>query len=217
MSKPTKFLPALVLGAAGAMSMAAPSLAVSIDYVEQASGSGSLNGVAFTNANIVLTMSNDTSHVIGGPPLFENLGTVTLSVNGGTAVTFTDSTEVFSAQAPAPATVGFADLTRSLDILDDGSALFATYDLKTSIGPISGVAFISANQAFPTTGGDFILTSAGPTSTFTARTAAVPAPPIGRGLTVAVAFGGVLFGARRLVLNRRRRALGAAIPTPSNI
>lgn len=205
MRKPATFLPALALGVAGAISAATPSLAVPVTYIEQAIATGSLGGVAFTDANVVLTMNNDTTNVIGGPTLFENLGTVTVSVNGGTAVTFTDSTEVFSAQAPSPATVGFADLTRSLDILDDASASFATYGLITSTGPISGAAFLSATKSFPTSGGAFILTSvAGPTSIFSATTVAVPAPG---GLPVVLAFGGVLFGAKLLERVRKRRSL----------
>jgi hypothetical protein len=205
MRRPTTFLPALALGVVGAISIAAPSLAVPITYTEQATATGSLGGVDFNDASVLLTMNNDTTNVIGGPTLFEILGTATVSVNGGAPVTFTDSIEVFSAQAVSPASVGFADLTRSLDILDDTSASFATYALTTSIGPISNTAFISANEAFPTTGGAFILTSvAGPTSSFTATTVAVPAPG---GLPVALAFVGVWFGAKLLERRRKRRSL----------
>jgi hypothetical protein len=40
----------------------------------------------------------------------------------------------------------------------------------------------------------------------------VPAPPIGRGLPVFLAVGGMLFGARLVDRNRKRRLLAAAIP-----
>jgi PEP-CTERM motif len=179
MRTPRTFLPALALGIAGAISAATPALAGPITYTEQATATGSLNGVPFTNANVLLTMNNDTTHVIGGPTLFENLGTVTLSVTGFATVTFTNSMEVFSDTSLLPATVGFSDLTQMLDVLDDGSVLFTGYDLKKPIGPISGTpANSSLNQAFPTTGGDFLLTDvAFNTSTFTATTsAAVPEP-----------------------------------------
>jgi PEP-CTERM motif len=183
MWKPAKSLTALFLGAAGAISAATPSLAVPITYTEQATATGSLGGVNFTDASVLLTMNNDTTNVTGGSTLFENLGIATVSVNGGIPVTFTDPLiEVFSAQAPSPpgfpATVGFADVTRMLDILDAASVSFATYDLKTSIGPISGSpAPTSFNEAFSTTGGDFILTSvSGGTSTFTATATSTAAP-----------------------------------------
>jgi hypothetical protein len=177
MRRPVTFLPALALGAAGAISAAAPSLAVPITYTETATATGSLNGVAFTNATILLMMNNDTTNVTGTPPgaptLFENFGTATVSVNGGAAVTFTDPLiEVFSAQAVSPATVGFSDVTRGLDILDDATVSFAGYALAGSIGPISGSpAPSSFNEVFPTTGGGFLLTDvAFNTSTFTATT-----------------------------------------------
>src|SRR5689334_14049019 len=103
MRKTATFLPALALGVAGAISVATPSLAVPITYIEQATASGSLGGIMFTNASVTLRMLNDTTHVIGAPPLFENFGTATVSLNGGPAVTFTDPLiEVFSAQAPLP-------------------------------------------------------------------------------------------------------------------
>jgi hypothetical protein len=41
---------------------------------------------------------------------------------------------------------------------------------------------------------------------------AVPAPPIGRGLPVLLAVGGILFGAKLFARTRRRRWLGTAIP-----
>jgi hypothetical protein len=184
MRKTGAFLPALALGIAGAISGGAPpSLAVPITYIEQATASGSLGGLTFTDASVTLTMQNDTTHVIGSPPLFENFGAATVSVNSGPAVTFTDPLiEVFSAQAPFPAgtppTVGFSDVTRMLDILDVASSSFATYDLRNAIGPISGnPAPTSFNQSFATTGGAFILTSVvSNVSVFTATTSTVPEP-----------------------------------------
>jgi PEP-CTERM motif len=176
MRKSTTFLPALVLGAAGALSVATPSLAAPITYTEEATATGSLGGVAFTNATVLLTMNNVTTNITGGPTLFDNLGSATLTVGGGTPVTFTDSIQVFSNQSVSA--VGFQDATDSLDILDTASISFATYALATSIGPISGTALLNSDFSFPTSGGAFILTGVvGPTSTFTATTAAaVPEP-----------------------------------------
>jgi hypothetical protein len=207
MRKPTTFLPALALGVAGAITMAAASMAAPITYTETATASGSLNGVAFTDASVLLRMVNDTTLVVGGPDLFENFGILTVSLNGGIPVTFTDQMEVFSAQTVAPPTVGFSDLTSMLDVLDDGSVFFLGYDLRTAIGPITGnPALSSLGQPFPTTGGDFILTSiANDASTFTATTVAVPAPPIG-GLAVLITFGGAIFGARLLERRRARHS-----------
>jgi len=207
MRKLIMFLPALALGVAGAISVAAGSMAAPITYTETATASGSLNGVAFTDANVLLRMVNDTTLVVGGPDLFENFGILTVSLNGGIPVTFTDQMEVFSAPTLSPPTVGFSDITIHQDVLDDGSVFLANYDLKTAIGPISGSpALSSLDVPFPTTGGDFVLTSvANDTSTFTATTVAVPAPPIG-GLAVLITFGGAMFGARLLERRRARHS-----------
>jgi PEP-CTERM motif len=189
MRKTTTFLPAAALGIAGAMSVAAPSLAVPITYTEQATGSGCLGGTSqadctanhgFTNATVLLRMTNDTAHVTGASPLFENFGTVTVSVNGGPPATFTDPvTEVFSAQSPPlppPANGGFSDVTLGKDILDTADVAFATYDLKSSIGPITDTAIWSAPIFFPVTGGFFNLAVVVGSSTFTAVASTVPEP-----------------------------------------
>jgi hypothetical protein len=193
--------------------MAPPSLAAAITYTEQATGSGCLGGTTHADClanhafigSVLLTMSNNTGHVTGASPLFENFGTITVSVNGGPPVMFTDpQMEVFSAQSPPPATVGFADVTLGFDILDTANnAAFATYDLKSSIGPTPGTAIFSAAVFFPITGGFFNLSNvAGLTSTFTATTVAVPAPG---GLPMLIAFGGAFFGARLLQWSKKRR------------
>jgi hypothetical protein len=144
------------------------------DYLYRAAtASGSLNGIPFTDATVFLLMNNNTTNVTGGPSLFENVGTATVSVGGGPAVTFIDPIVVFSNQ-PVIA-VGFEDTTAALNILDDFSASFATYDLTTSIGPIVGTSVINADHSFATTGGAFVLTSAGD-ATFTATTTTIPEP-----------------------------------------
>src|ERR1700680_4049411 len=114
MRKPATFLPALALRAAGAILGAAPSLAVPITYTETATATGSLNGVSFTNATVTLKMNNDTSAITGSAPVFDILGSATVSVssvNGGAAVAFTHTIDVFSAQNAAlgTGTVGFND------------------------------------------------------------------------------------------------------------
>jgi len=175
MRKPATILAALGIGIAAASLGANPAFAVPITYTEQTVGSGSLDGVAFTDATVVLTMINDTANVTGGPTFFTNVGTATVSVAGAAPETFTNTIEVFSNQA-APASVGFADLGVSFDILDDVSASFATYELTTEIGPIVGTPDISPPIFFPTNSGAFQLSSVTGNVTFTATLSAVPEP-----------------------------------------
>jgi hypothetical protein len=211
MRKATTFLLALALGIAGAISGAASSFAGPITYTGQAVATGTLNGVPFTRATVTLTMMNDTTNIIGlGSGLFEINGTATVSVAGGTPISFTHVMQVFSAQqAVLGPTVGFFDTQANtpfgLYVLDDTNSAFATYALGAA-GPIVGTATLGnpVGFLFPLAGGGSLsLTGVGTgvgdaTATFTA-TVAVPAPPIGRGLAVALAL---LFGA---FLQRRRR------------
>jgi hypothetical protein len=193
-------LPVLALGIAEAALPTGPALAVPITYTEDATATGSLGGVAFTDAMVTLTMINDTTNVTNpSPGLFLNIGTATVSVNGDTPVAFTDSIAVFSNQTVSVG--GFADVSFAtpLDILDTTNAAFAAYDLKSFIGPLSGSpANIDFNVSFPTADGAFILTAlAGPASTFTATaTPGVPEPGM---LSL---FGAALAG---LGLIRRRK------------
>jgi hypothetical protein len=221
MRKSTKFMPLLVLGIVGTIPAVSSAVAMPITYTEQATATGSLGGVMFTDESVLLTMGSDTNNVINPVMgIFENvtnaLVKATVSVNGASAVTFTDSIAVFVSQTPAPpgslAQAGFADLTVGLDILDTANAAFSTYDLKSFIGPITGSpANIDFDQSFPTTGGAFILTGvSGPTSIFTASTTTVPEPSTLALMSVAV--GGLS------VIRRRRKYLedGGRASQPSN-
>ena len=52
MRKPTGFLSALVMGVGSTIIAASPSFAIPITYTEQATATGTFNGVAFTNASV---------------------------------------------------------------------------------------------------------------------------------------------------------------------
>jgi hypothetical protein len=191
MRKPTIFLPALALGVAGgAISAAAPSLAMPITYTESVTASGSLGGTPFSSALVTLTMANvNTSNVQPNPPpsgttFFDIGGSVTVNVAGVGSGTFNDSIVVFSNFSSSVTTpiVGFEDTdfpnshpppaTVHLDILTTTSSMFNNYDLKSFIGPISDTAGIAPNEPFSTSAGTFELTSFSGNATFTAS--AVP-------------------------------------------
>lgn len=157
-----------------AMGAAAPQAsAVPITYTEQAMAFGALGSVRFlSGATLLLTMNNDTTNVTREGNIFSNIGTATVSINDGLPATFLHPVTVFSNNSGGNSGVGFLD---GLDILDTGSAAFATYDLTTPIGPITGSPGINALFGYDTSAGGLILSGAGD-PTFTATIGAVPEP-----------------------------------------
>jgi PEP-CTERM motif len=149
-----------------------------ITYTETDTASGSLGGTPFTDALVTIVFTGDTADVTGGGGVFFNeVGTVTVTVAGLGTATFTDSMEINANQSIIPSFVGIGDNTVAGTILGTESAGLSSYDLMTSIGPVSGIAVLNpGHHTFNTTSGDFTLTSdvAG-TSIFTAD-ATVPEP-----------------------------------------
>jgi hypothetical protein len=147
-----------------------------ITYTAQATASGTIGSESFTNALITLMLVGNTANVTSGPGFFINtVGAFTVNIPSIGTATFTDRMEVFVNQTPAipPPAAGFGDISVGGSVLDTFSAVFAFYNLATSIGPITGGSFIRPDLTFGTTLGGLNITSAGD-STFTATT--VPEP-----------------------------------------
>jgi hypothetical protein len=179
---------ALLLGSGG------PVSAGPIVYTVQTTASGSLGGTPFSNALVTVSFTGDTSNVTGGGGFFTNtVGTATVNVAGLGTATFTDSMEAFVNQTFVPPAAGIADTTIGGSVLDTFNAAFATYDLRSFIGPLSGAPFINPGESFPTNRGGFILNSAG-NSTFQAASPTVPEPST---LALLALGGGALAGWRR--------------------
>ena len=167
--------------------------ASTITYTESATVSGSLNGVSFASKLLTLTGTGDTANITNGVPIAIHL-TATFGVAGVGSGTFTDTFEVFDNQGAAVA--GFEDIAQPANLLDTANNAFATYNLSTSIGPLTGSSLINPGFSFPTTAGALILNSAGD-ATFTAVVTPVVPLPAALPLFASGLAGLVLLGWRR--------------------
>jgi len=190
----------LTVAAVALFGWVTPVLATPITYTEIVTGTGNLGGTSFTGALVTVTLTGDTSTVLSGTPFglcspgpcFANPGNATVNVSGVGIGTFTDSMVVWDNPSLGINSISIFDLALPGAVLYLNNSAFATYDLRTSIGPISSPPGLFIH-VYPTTLGNFTLTSVADSATFTATLgpqATVPEPAsiilLGTGL-VAVA------------------------------
>ena len=144
-----------------------------VTYTESGTATGTIGTTAFSNALVTITFVGDTSNVSGSSGVFVNnveTATATITISGITYL-FEDNMQVFVNQSGGIA--GIEDLTTD-DVLDTiNSAVFSTYDLSTSIGPVTGPSVFNLEPGYNTSGGVLTFSMMSADSTFTAT---VPEP-----------------------------------------
>jgi PEP-CTERM motif len=128
-----------------------------VTYTETATVTGSLGGTPFTNATVTLSGTGETANITSiFTNIYDLLLPVSVQVSGipGT-YTFTDFVQVAANQNVSGA--GFGDVSVDLAILFTDASAFSSYNLASSIGPISGTPVGNPLYHFPTTGGSLIL------------------------------------------------------------
>jgi hypothetical protein len=120
-----------------------------ITYTDRIFESGSLNGIPFTDALVILTFTGDTSTVTGNS---NPISTATVNIQGVGTATFTDSMSV--AIDPVNQQFLFEDASLNTNLLSVSDPTFATYDLSSNLGPLLDSTATFAN-VIPTNAGAF--------------------------------------------------------------
>jgi hypothetical protein len=134
-----------------------------ITYTFDATGSGSLGGVAFFNAAFTITVTADTLAIIncGGGVFSVDSLSADISISGFDTATILSPTRLFDNNSAS--VLGFSQGScAGGDYLDIRNDAFATYNLATAIGPIFDPSPFAVGQFHdvPTTGGILTVSSA---------------------------------------------------------
>jgi hypothetical protein len=172
-----------------AIAVAGTAAASPITFTISTSGSGTLGALAFTDATLIFTAVTDTTFILNGPIVVGDAGnqtsapaaTDTVTILGLNTWTMSDPTFFYDDRTMG--VLGFEDLDEGIDtilnVLDISGTPFSTYDLKSSLGPISDpLVFGSGNFTGPTSGGTLSFTTNSTNASFQAVTtsSSVPEP-----------------------------------------
>jgi hypothetical protein len=164
--------------------------AAPITYTESVIGTGWLGQTPFTNALVTFTSYADTDQVsaqgsFGAFAVINHYASV--SVAGLNTAMFYTETSTFVSGPGAGLGAGSFEPTLTIngpvynnyqeDIFDVSNAPFNKYNLKSSIGPVSGTALFNAYGAFNTSAGYFSLASTSGNPTFQAISSAPTTAP----------------------------------------
>ena len=153
--------------------------ATTISYTDTGDGSGTLNGVAFSDLTFTITAIGDTSNRASfGDGYYIDNSSASIDITGLGTYTFVTATRFFDNQGGV---VGFSRAgINGADLYDGPSnSSFETWDMLSSIGPISGTIGLSqwSYGDVDTTGGILFFNNGSVDGTFTAVVGTTP--PIG--------------------------------------
>jgi hypothetical protein len=166
------------LGLLICLAISREAAAVPIMYTVNGTGAGFLNSIPFNSLPFRIVSAADTGAITSPSPGIYSVpndsATLTLETAVG-QVTATFTVPTISAVNQNNGSAGVSRIDPGLAILFAADITdFDTYDLTTSIGPLSGSPSFNPLAPFPTTAGDFALTQIHSNVTFQA--AIVPEP-----------------------------------------
>ena len=181
----------------GMLGTASPTQAIPITYTETSVASGTLGGIPFTDAEITVTLTANTSGVIEPlpedfPGVLLNAGAATITIAGLGTAAFNDPNGYAAIVFPELPDEGILipgmiiaqfdnalgdSFTHILGVMDDS---LAGYALQGPFGPVSNTGFgvVTSDVIYSTTAGILAFTGGGDPVTLTVTTEAVPEPAI---------------------------------------
>lgn len=158
----------LVLGFVSALTSSAT--AATITYTYTGVGSGTIGALSFTNQPFVIHATGDTTNRVGSSSTFFSIINITADISIGVLgdFTFLTPTEFFNNPSSQ---LGFANASGlTLYGFQVNVAELQAWDMLSSIGPISGTAFLGQWTISPinTSGGVLVFNPGGNAATFQA-------------------------------------------------
>jgi hypothetical protein len=142
-------------------------------YTLSGIGTGSLGADPFSDASFTITSTADTSDITESLDVFSVSDSLaTLFVSGLGTATFTIPTMTVDNTAGAAA---ISAPVQNMAILANFSPAFSSYDLNSSLTPVTGTPAFNSDTGFGTTAGDFSLSSV---SSVTFQAEVVPEPSV---------------------------------------
>jgi hypothetical protein len=131
--------------------------ASAIDYIFTGTGTGTLNGTAFSGS-FTVTEVGDTAGVAGpSGGEFTNVATTATFVSGSLSATLTGTTNEVIDNTAAPGFMGFAQFP-AIAVEATVNSAFETYDLTTALPLTVGIPSV-APATFSTSAGDLDFTT----------------------------------------------------------
>jgi hypothetical protein len=145
-------------------------------YTLSTVGSGHIGLQTFTLAHVTIISTADTSQITNSQPGIFHVPDITATVFVSDIGTATFTIPTINVANQNNSRVGFSAPNQGLAILfADNNPPFHSYDLSTSLGPLTGSASFNSGVSFMTTLGSFSLTSV---SDVTFQAVVVPEPSI---------------------------------------
>lgn len=184
---------------AGLLISGIPSVgrAALITFTHEGSGSGTLDGISFNNANFRILATGDTTNrqEFGeefGQGFSISHDSASIEINGVGNFTFTIPTRTFVSNSNSVVGFSLGGGIFGSDLYNGPSnSVFNSWDMFSSIGPISGSTKLLqwTSSDLNTNNGLLVFDDQSTTGVFTANTVAVPESQTILGAATAISFG----------------------------